>query len=316
METILENFFCQFGVGFQDRENGRGESESLHTNPIDAGEETVHVVMARTLHQPRPIHLGSLLLHKECPIQDLTQGHPYGREVQSKMTKKEKGVEIGRGEIYGLPLNLESIATVLRQLLELSLQLTVGTTSEGVHEIIMILHGNLFPIESGVMFVLATHRYTLLALNGTVCLSPFAEEIDVDVSTGAQSWLGVVEAEAMSLEEHHGDVVLGIKAGQITHRLFMLTVELALVIGHSQELQTGDIKFSGIQGIEYCLRGGIDLGMGVVVYLQAITCQSCQSLHGGQFYQAGPIDMVWEMGIRLLVDAETRQHEEGLRGFA
>ena len=232
------------------------------------------------------------------------------------MTKKEEGVEIGGWKADGLALNLESMATVLRQLLELSLQLTVGTTSEGVHEIIMILHGNLFPIESGVMLVLATHRYTLLALNGTVCLSPFAEEIDVDVSTGAQSWLGIVEAEAMSLEEHHGDVVLGIEPGQITHRLFMLTVELPLMIGHSQELQTGDIKLSGIQGIENCLRGGIDLGMGVVVYLQAITCQSCQSLHVCQFYQVGPIDMVWEMGIRLLADAEAHQHEEGLRGFA
>ena len=167
-----------------------------------------------------------------------------------------------------------------------------------------------------MMFNLITYRDTLLALNGTVCLSPFAEEIDVDVSRGAQSWLGIVETEAMSLEEHHGDVVLGIKAGQITHCLFMLTVEFPLMIGHAQELQTGDVKLSGIQGIENCLRGGIDLGMGVVVYLQAITCQSCQTLLGSQFDQLGPIDMVWEMGIRLLADAETHQHEEGLRGFA
>ena len=180
----------------------------------------------------------------------------------------------------------------------------------------MILNMLVLKIEGG-MVPYSIHNLTPKFLsNGLICLSPFAEEIDVDVSTGAQSWLGIVEAEAMSLEEHHGDVVLGIKAGQITNCLFMLTVELPLVIGHSQELQTGDIKLSGIQRVEYCLRDGIDLGMGVVVYLQAITCQSCQSLLGGQFYQAGPIDIVWEMGIWLLADAETHQHEEGLLGFA
>ena len=288
----------------------------LYTDPIDAGKETVHIVMTSPLHQPRPIHLSAMLLHEKCPIQDLTQRNTLRCKMFGGMAKEEKGIEIGRWEIDSLTLNLESMTTVLRQLLELSLQLTIGTTGEGIHEIIMILHGNVFPIESGVMLELITYLNSLLFVDGAVCLSPFAEEIDVDVSTGAQSWLGIVETEAMSLEEHHGDVVLGIKAGQITHCLFMLTVELPLVIGHSQELQTGDIKLSGIQGIENCLRGGIDLGMGVVVYLQAITCQSCQSLHVSQFYQVRPIDMVWEMGIRLLADAETHQHEEGLRGFA
>ena len=77
METILENFFCQLGVGFQDREDGGRKSELFHTDPIDAGEETVHVVMPRTLHQPRPIHLSAMFLHEKCPIQDLTQGHTY-----------------------------------------------------------------------------------------------------------------------------------------------------------------------------------------------------------------------------------------------
>lgn len=50
IETILENFFCQLGIGFQDWEDGRGKTELFHTDLIDAGEETMHVVMTRTFH--------------------------------------------------------------------------------------------------------------------------------------------------------------------------------------------------------------------------------------------------------------------------
>ena len=162
------------------------------------------------------------------------------------MTEKVEGIEVGRGKIDGLALNIEGMAMVLSHLFKLDFQRTVGTTGEGVYKVIMILNRSSFPIESGMMFNLITYLNSLLFVDSTVCLSPFAEEIDVDVSTGAQFGLGVVETEAMSLEEHHGDVVLGIKAGQACHCLFMLMIEFPLMIGHPQKLQTGDIQVPSI----------------------------------------------------------------------
>jgi len=119
----------------------------------------------------------------------------------------------------------------------------------------------------------------------------------------------------VTLEEHHGDVVLRIELGQAGNGLTKEAVELALVVGHPKELQTGDVELTGIKGIEDCLGGRVDLGMGVIVDLEPLAGDSVNALHGGHLHQPGPMDTVGELGIGLFANAEPDEHEQRALGF-
>lgn len=133
--------------------------------------------------------------------------HLRGGEVRGGVAQQEQCVEVRGGQVNRLPIDIDRLLPHWRELLQAGFDALTGGVGMDIHEVVVVLEVLAFEMEGGVMVVGVVDPDPEVGLQRRVGALVLAEVPEIDIPAGPMHGLGIIQAQAVPLQDHHPDAV-------------------------------------------------------------------------------------------------------------
>ena len=158
-----------------------------------------------------------MVSHEKGPVHQMAHADPACGKVSGGMAQQKQGLKGGRRSENRNPGNRNRFSGTCGKMFEQGFQPAIRGMCPGIEKIIMVLNGNIIQPEGRMVLLPRIDGNPPLPGQQGIGFGLSSEEPDVDIAARPVFGNGIVETQAVSLEQQHPDSMPGIEGGQSGH---------------------------------------------------------------------------------------------------